>query len=63
MQMLRMLRIALALPLLLVLKAFPLIVYQGKIVDAWPDAPASTALPKGAAGAAAHYYPHPAGEV
>ena len=29
MQMLRMLRIALALPLLLVLKAFPLIVYQG----------------------------------
>ena len=39
-----------------------LIVYQGKIVPEWPDAPSPGALSKGAAGAA-HYYPHPAGTV
>jgi len=49
-----------------------LIVYDGKIVAAWPDLPSPKALSKaagadaGAAGAAAapaHFYPHPAGAV
>jgi M6 family metalloprotease-like protein len=40
-----------------------LIVYDGKIVPAWPDAPPPQALSKGAAGTAVHYYPHPAGAV
>jgi M6 family metalloprotease-like protein len=45
------------------LPARALIVYNGKIVPAWPDAPSPAALSKGAAGGAVHYYPHPAGTV
>ena len=50
----------------LALAAMPaaaLIVVDGKVVPAWPEPAGGAALAKPAAGAAAHYYPHPAGEV
>jgi M6 family metalloprotease-like protein len=45
-------------------QAHALIVYQGKVVDAWPEEEAA-ALGKSGAGSTApvHYYPHPAGTV
>jgi M6 family metalloprotease-like protein len=42
------------------------IVYDGKVVPAWPDQPSPAALSKQATGAATapvHFYPHPAGTV
>jgi M6 family metalloprotease-like protein len=43
--------------------ALALIVVDGKIVPAWPEAPVTQALPKASAGTPVHYYPHPAGAV